>query len=130
MNLKLVTAFCLFACVTLLCLFQPVQAQNGEIDTVVDKFIARQEKHEKAVEYKDARKVLRSDINHDGKEDVVVLYSLEGFFGGTNLWIQYLAVFTNQNNKLVYATHRSVGGKNQRGLLLKSIAKGLINFDT
>ena len=73
---------------------------------------------------------MRGDINHDGKEDVVVLYSLEGFSGGTNLWIQYLAIFTNRGGKLVYAAHQSVGGKNQRTLLLKSIAKNRINFDT
>ena len=130
MNLKFVTTFCLLPCLILLCVFLPVQAQNDGIETVVDKFIARQEKREKAVEVKDTRKVLRGDVNHDGKEDAVVLYSLEGFHGGTNLWIQYLAVFANRGNKLVDATHRSVGGKNQRGLLLESIAKGQINLDT
>ena len=130
MNYKLVTTFCLSACLMLLCLFLPVQAQSDKIYALVDRFIARQEKREKAVEYRDARKILRGDVNRDGKEDIVVLYSLEGFFGGTNLWIQYLAVFTNRGNKLVYATHQSIGGKNQRGLLLKSIAKNRIYLDT
>lgn len=125
-----VTTFYLFAFLTSICLTLPVQAQSDKIKIVVDRFIARQEKLEKAVEYKDARKLLRGDVNRDGKEDVIVLYSLEGFFGGKNLWIQYLAVFTNRGNELLYATHQSVGGKNQRGLLLKSIAKGQINFDT
>ena len=103
-------------------------AQNNA-NNFVDKFVANQAKRERADEYEEARKIIRGDLNGDGKEDVAVLYTLEGF-GGTNLYLQYLAVFINRGNKFVYATQRRVGGKNQRILELKSIAKGQINFET
>jgi hypothetical protein len=128
MNHKLLTTFSSFVLLTLLCCLQITRAQNNE-DKIVNKFIANQAKHEKAVEYKEARKVLRSDLNRDGKDEVVVLYTLESF-GGTNLWVQYLAIFTNRSNKIIYAAHRSVGRKNERILELQSVAKGQINFDT
>lgn len=127
MNHHFVTSFGLSVYLLLICLAQIAQAQNDE-NNIVDKFIANQAKLEKAEEYKDARKVLHGDLNRDGKEDLVVLYTLEGF-DGSNLYLQYLAIFIDRNNKLMYAAHQRVGGKNQRGVSLKSVVRGQINFD-
>jgi hypothetical protein len=96
---------------------------------VIDNFISRQAAKYKAEEYADARKVLSGDLNHDGLADTVVLYTIEGQ-GGSNNYIQYLAVFLGRNNALVYATHRAVGGKNRRDIELVSITDGAINLKT
>ena len=120
--------YLVFICLTLLCSFQFLKAQSQARDAV-DKFIKRQEKQHQAVEYRKARKVMRGDVSHDRREDTAVLYTLEGF-GGTNLYLQYLAVFINDGHKSGYAAHRIVGGKNKRILEMKSIIKNRINFET
>ena len=58
-----------------------------------------------------------------------MLYTLEGQ-GGSNQYLQYLAVFINRKGKLVYLTHQVVGGKNQRSIDSVSIKGGKINLQT
>lgn len=127
MNHKIFITYCLFVCLTLLISSQFVQARNNV--SVIDKFIANQAKREKAEEYTEARKIIRGDLNNDGKEEFAVLYTLEGF-GGGNLFLQYLAIFTNQGGNLKYVAQQIVGGKDRRILMFKSISKSQINFDT
>jgi hypothetical protein len=101
------------------------QSQNK----IVGDFIAGQAKKAKADEYPDARKILRGDVNNDGKEDLVALYTLESFGGGNN-YVQYLAVFLGNGKTFRYANHQSIGGKNNRSIELISIRKQTINFET
>jgi hypothetical protein len=103
-------------------------AQSYE-KTVIDRFISRQADDEEAEEYKEARKILRGDVNGDRLVDVVVLYTLEGSQGSNN-YLQYIAVFVTKGRSIVYAAHDVVGGKNTRGIRLRSVAGSRINLDT
>jgi hypothetical protein len=108
--------------------FQFAYSQTSET-TIIDGFISKQAAKEDAEEYKEARKVLRGDVNGDRKTDLVVLYSLEGFGGGNN-YIQYLAVFLGNGKTFRYATNEPVGGKMRRDIDLKSITGSTINLNT
>jgi len=99
------------------------------VDVVITDFLARQEEKEGATEYGEAREIARGDLNGDGREDAVVLYSLEGF-DGSNLYLQYLAVFVNHGGGLRYVTHRIVGGKGKRSMALEGISGGKILMKT
>ena len=59
----------------------------------------------------------------------MVLYTLEGQ-GGSNQYVQYLAVFIDRKGKLTYVTHQVVGGKNRRSIEAVSIKDGKINLQT
>ncbi len=104
-------------------------AQRHSDEAVINNFIARQEKKESATEYGEARSVVRGDLNGDGKEDAVVLYSLEGH-SGTNQYLQYLAVFANRGGRLQYVTHQVVGGKNEKSVQSVMIKAGKIYLQT
>jgi hypothetical protein len=105
-----------------------VAAQSDD-KTVVDKYIAAQAKRERGEEPDDIRKTIEGDLNHDGSADVAVLYTIEGQ-GGSNNYIQYLAVFVRKKTGLVFAAKTPVGGKNHRGMELTSIKDNVMHFDT
>jgi hypothetical protein len=109
----------------------PSAASPSQIpDTaVVDHFIAKQAKQENGEEYKDARKMLLGDLNHDRVPDFAVLYTIESQ-NGTNNYLQYLAVFIRAKGKLVPAAHTVVGGKLNRDVDLQSIKNNVIHFKT
>jgi hypothetical protein len=73
--------------------------------------------------------VVTGDLTHDGQPETVVLYTIEGQ-GGSNLHIQYLAVFTRRNGKLSPLAHADVGGKSTRGIELRSVDNNSILLDT
>ncbi|HEX8492199.1 MAG TPA: hypothetical protein VF658_05105 [Pyrinomonadaceae bacterium] len=104
-------------------------AQSQRDKAVIDNFIARQMRRESATEYKEARSIVRGDLNNDGDKDVVVLYTLENL-GGTNQYVQYVAVFINRRRRLLYVTHQLVGGKNRRAIDSVSIKERKINMQT
>lgn len=109
---------------------RPAPAQNSAENKAITRFIAKQARGEDAEEYVDARKIIRADLNKDGKTDAIVLYTLEGF-GGSNLYIQYLAAFTQyRRGTLRFAASVPIGGKNNRGVELKSVENGKINLIT
>jgi len=112
-------------------LFTPSLAFPSQIpDTaVVDHFIAKQATQENGEEYKDARKTLLGDLNHDRVPDFAVLYTIESQ-NGTNNYLQYLAVFVRTKGKLVPAAHTVVGGKLNRDVDLQSIKNNVIHFKT
>lgn len=95
----------------------------------IDNYIASQAHRERGEEYKEARQVATGDLNHDGIADIAVLYTIEGQ-RGTNLHIQYLAVFVRSHGKLAAAARAEVGGKGARSLELKSIEDDTIHLDT
>jgi len=95
----------------------------------IDSFITRQAKRERGEEYREARKVVTGDLTHDGQPETVVLYTIEGQ-GGSNLHIQYLAVFVRRNGKLLPLTHMDVGGKSTRAVELLSVENNSILLDT
>ncbi len=109
---------------------EPVQAPTGpsKID-VVDGFIERQAKKLSAEEYAEAREIVRGDMNGDGKADLVVLYTLEGF-GGGNAYRQYLAIFLAERSSFRYATQTAVGGKLFRLVSSMSVFTRRVNLDT
>lgn len=104
-------------------------AQSSDDQTVVDKYIAAQAAREKGEEPDGIRKTVAGDLNRDGASDLAVLYTIEGQ-GGSNNYIQYLAVFVRKNGKLVFAARQAVGGKNRRAIELTSIADNAMMFDT
>jgi len=105
-----------------------VLAQSDD-KAVIDKYIAGQAKREKGEEPDDIRKTIEGDLNHDGVSDVAVLYTIEGQ-GGSNNYIQYLAVFLRKNGKLTFAARQAVGGKNRRAMEITSIKNNAMLFET
>jgi len=96
---------------------------------LIDAYIASQARRERGQEYKEARKIATGDLNHDGIPDIAVLYTIEGQ-RGTNLSVQYLAVFVRSDGKLVALTRAEVGGRGGRSVELKSIDDNTLHFDT
>jgi hypothetical protein len=107
-----------------------VSAQTSNANKSIDSFIGKQAKQYNADEYAEGRKIVRGDLNRDGKKETVVLYTLESFNGGNNN-IQYLAVFLEtKTGKLRYLTHKIVGGKERRAVESVSVENGEIFLDT
>lgn len=98
-------------------------------EKVIDKYIAGVAKVSDAGEYKEARKVLYSDIDGDGDDDAVVQFTIEGM-GGSNNYSFELGVFRNDGGKLKAVTDEVVGGKLFRDVELKKVEKGVIYLDT
>jgi hypothetical protein len=72
-----------------------VQAQPAvpsELSTSADRMIASEIAQDGGDEYKDARQIFFADLNNDGTQDAVVLYTIEGQ-GGGNGYFQSLAAF-------------------------------------
>lgn len=113
----------------LLCWANPTLALQDDDAATIEAFITRQAKRERGEEYREARKVVIGDLTHDGQAETVVLYTIEGQ-GGSNLHIQYLAVFVRRKGKLSPLTHMDVGGKSTRGVELVSIDSNSILLDT
>ena len=107
----------------------PTSAQQDNDSTVIDTYISRQARRERGEEYGEARKVVAGDLTHDGTPETVVLYTIEGQ-GGSNLYIQYLAVFVRRNGKLSPLTHAEVGGKSVRSVELTSVQNNSILLET
>ena len=118
----------LWVYLAMLCGVQLCYSQGND-SAVVNSFISKRAKTEQAEEYADARKIVRGDVNGDGKTDLVVLYSLEGFNGG-NSYGQYLAIFVGSGRSFRYAANAAVAGKLNRTVELVSVVGGRINLDT
>jgi hypothetical protein len=126
---KIVVVSGLLVALGMVCAAPLALAQSQRDESIIKSFIAQQAKRERATEYEEARSIVRGDLNADSAEDAVVLYTLEGQ-GGSNQYVQYLAVFLNRKGKLVYATHQMVGGKNRKSIESVSIKDGKINLQT
>lgn len=115
----------------LILLLSPVIASARQDDdtAAIDAYISRQAHRERGEEYREARKVVTGDLTHDGMPETVVLYTIEGQ-RGSNLHIQYLAVFVRRDGKLTPLTHADVGGKSARGVELTSVEDNAILLDT
>ncbi len=112
-----------------LILTSPNVTAQSEDTVVIDKYIASQAKREGGEEPDGIRKTIEGDLNHDGAADVAVLYTIEGQ-GGSNNYVQYLAVFVRKKTGLVFAARTAVGGKNRRAIELTSIKDNAMLFDT
>lgn len=106
----------------------PATAQSDD-GKVIDKYIEGQAKRERGEEPDGIRKTIEGDLNHDGTADVAVLYTIEGQ-GGSNNYIQYLAVFVRRKTGLVFAARTPVGGKNRLAIEITSIKDNAMFFDT
>ena len=62
---------------------------------------------------RETRKSCAGDVNGDGHEDVVVIYSIEGV-GGGNDWTQYATVLTAAPQGCGVTKPKEVGGKSVR----------------
>lgn len=108
----------------------PVAFAWQDQDTAtIDTFIAHQARLARGEEYKEARKVMTGDLNHDGIADVAVLYTIEGQ-NGSNNYVQYLAVFLRTKDALVPVAHIGTGGKSNRSVELTSIDDNIIHLAT
>ena len=126
---RIVTVFSFFIAVEIICNCPLALAQTESDKSTINSFITQQAKRARATEYEEARSIVKGDLNADSAEDAVVLYTLEGQ-GGSNQYLQYLAVFLNRKGKLIYATHQLVGGKNRKSIESVSIKDGKINLQT
>ena len=129
LTLRIITVSSLFFALEIICAASVTLAQSQSDKSIINSFITRQAKRERATEYEEARSIVQGDLNADGAEDAVVLYTLEGQ-GGSNQYVQYLAVFINRKGRLVYLTHQVLGGKNRRSIDSVSIKDGKINLQT
>ena len=102
--------------------------QNHDLATI-RSFIARQARRERGEEYEDARTVMTGDLDGDGVPETIVLYTIESQ-GGSNNYVQYLAVFARARGNLVAVTHTAVGGKMRRSVDLSSVNNGRVNLKT
>jgi hypothetical protein len=126
---KIVILFSLLFALEIICAAPPTLAQSQSDKAIIISFITQKAKRERATEYEDARSIVMGDLNADSAEDAVVLYTLEGQ-GGSNQYLQYLAVFFDRKGKLVYVTHQLVGGKNRKSIESVSIKDGKIDLQT
>jgi len=120
---------CVFA--ALVCTFFATQLVFSQTNatSAVNSFISKQATEAGADEYSEGRKIVRSDVNGDGKIDLIVLYTLEGF-GGGNSHAQYLAIFLGGGKTFKNAANVAVGGKLNRSVELTGVTAGRIDLDT
>lgn len=71
---------------------EPAEALTPALEAAVDRVIANDVAEDGGAENKDGREVLFADLNGDGTNDAVVLYTIEGQ-GGGNGYYQSLATF-------------------------------------
>lgn len=118
------------ACLTLLLIFSShsVYAKSND-KVIVEAFIKQHAKQQGGKEYKKARVLAAGDINHDGKADLVVSYSIEGA-GGSNGFDQYLAVFSRLKKTIKPVTQIRVGGELERHVNAVSIKNNYIELST
>lgn len=113
----------------LLCLQSPAPTPQDADNAVIGGFISSQATRERGEEYEDARKIIAGDLNQDGTPDLAVLYTIEGQ-GGSNNYVQYLAVFARVKGRLLHVAHTAVGGKTHRSVELEAIRKNVIIIKT
>ena len=99
-------------------------AQDADA-AVIGSFIAQQARRQGGEEYEEARKIVAGDL----VPETVVLYTIEGQ-GGSNNYIQYLAVFTRRRGRLQALAQARVGGKSARSVELSSVDKKTITLGT
>lgn len=80
---------------------QPVLAQSSALDAAVDEVVAKQLAQGGGDEHRKDREILLADLNGDGTNDAVVLYTIEGQ-GGGNGYFQSLATFYAEPNGWTY----------------------------
>ena len=97
--------------------------------TAISSYIQSQARRERGEEYEDARKVVTGDLDGDGSPETVVLYTIESQ-GGSNNYIQYLAVLSRSGNKLVPLANVAVGGKSRRSVELDGVEVGKVKLNT
>jgi hypothetical protein len=106
------------------------QGHSQDADTaVIASFIAGQARRQHGEEYEEARKILAGDLDGDGAPETVVLYTIEGQ-GGSNNYVQYLAVFTRAAGRWRVLAHAPVGGKSGRSVELHSVDNQVITLTT
>jgi hypothetical protein len=105
-----------------------VAAQDQDTATI-EAYISRQAHQQHGEEDPDARKIVTGDLDRDGSPETVVLYTIEGQ-GGSNNYIQYVAVFARHNGKLEPVAYTSVGGKSRRSVELAGVEDNSIRLET
>lgn len=83
-------------------------ATPATLDGAVDRMIAAELAKDGGDEYKEGRQVVFADLNDDGVNDAVVLYTIEGQ-GGGNGYFQSLATFYADANGWNYRSTLVVG---------------------
>lgn len=103
---------------------------QGNLQSAINQYIAKQAKADGSSEYKEARKVLTGDLDGDGDRDAVMQYTLEGAGGGNN-WSQMIAIFINNKGAYKFAGEEVVGGKfSVYTSTLASVGRGVITIST
>lgn len=124
------TANLIFAAFLLAFVFTFSSFAQAGAPAEVTKYLSKQAKAEGVEEYPEARKIVSADLNGDRRNDLVVLYTLEGLNGGGNYYGQYIAVFLRTGNRYVLAADEGVGSKLSRNVELTKVTGRTIYLDT
>ena len=88
---------------------QPVAAPVAGLQTTIETHIQQEIARDGGAEYAEARVVQELDLNADGAQDALVLYSIEGQ-GGGNSAVQTLAVFHSEEGGYALRASTVVNG--------------------
>ena len=118
----------------LLFLLLPVIATSAELPepvrAAVASYFATKETETKGKVFAKATRYLTGDLDHDGRDDLAVLFTLEGIGGGGNNYSFFMAVFLRAGDRYQLLADAIVGGKTTRSLDFDSIRNGVIRLNT
>ena len=103
-------------------------AANTALDSEINEFVSQQASRGNAVENPDARQLFFGDLNNDGRDDAVALYTLEG--NGGNDYARYMAVFVGSDDAYTFVAQKLVSEKSDRAIAFDSINDGVIKLQT
>jgi hypothetical protein len=98
-------------------------------DPAVDKWIAAHASRLGGVEQRPVRYAVVGDLDGDGRDDVAVLYTIDGANPGKRS-LRYLAAFRRNAAALEFSAHALVGGRGIREVNRATILARTIELET
>ena len=103
-------------------------AANTALDSEINEFVSQQASRSNAVENPNARQLFFGDLNSDGRDDAIALYTLEG--PSPNDYARYMAVFVASDDGYTFVDQKQVSGKSDRAIAFDTIDNGTIELQT
>jgi hypothetical protein len=92
---------------------------NSSVNSYIKKLLSSDKDEGNVEENKDARKIVKGDLNRGRKEDAAMFIVI--LQNDNNSWEYHLAVFLNKKGKYEFADETVVGGRFIGNYTLKSI---------